>query len=254
MAKDSKKDVEDIDKLDVPDFWKNNLDYGESKKCKNLDKCAKIRGDEIRECPFGLKIIDACENAGDSIYRLAPVIEIEDGSDKVKKANRLVYAYHKTGKRCPFAEDIMVKDDKVNCDYGDTAEGVRNYDVQGSPIYPSTFSGLSMTGMYGYPLSLYSDNSSARNLFYGLFSFLGSYSPREIVKISKKYNEAKDANRKKIINSLFIKIKDINDIDPESFEEMKDHLLKLKEISEDEKFDEGLIWKLVEKYYNSRQT
>ena len=58
---------------------------------KKICKKAVIRGDNVRMCPFGLPIPEACENAGDAIHRMSPA----EDNDKLTIANRLVYAYHK---------------------------------------------------------------------------------------------------------------------------------------------------------------
>ena len=138
-------------------------------------KLAVIRGGDIRKCPFGLPVTIACENIGDAIARMAPldVAETEEEREKLTKANRLVYINHKSGKKCPFADKILPNHGKVDCDYSDTGQGQQSADWAGSPLYPHTFTGIGYDGLYGYPLGFYADNNQSRNLFFGLFSFVG---------------------------------------------------------------------------------
>lgn len=138
-------------------------------------------------CPFGLPITHACKNAGKSTLRMCPLdyTEEEEQKEEIKKANRRVYVYHKTDKRCPFARNIM-NENIVNCDYGDVAQGQGGAELTGSPLYPRTFTGMGLEGIYGFPLGFYADNNQSRNTPYGLFSLLGK---DEIEDIKKKGEE-----------------------------------------------------------------
>ena len=111
-----------------------------SKNEKNASqkvKLAVIRDDNLRGCPFGLPITEACEYAGDSIHRMAPLQAVpeEEKKELLVKANMVVYTYHKTGKRCPYADKLLPKHDKVDCDFGDTGQGQRSVPYRGSPLY-----------------------------------------------------------------------------------------------------------------------
>jgi len=132
-------------------------------------------------CPFGLPITHSCKNAGKSTLRMCPMDYVEGKGKKkeIKKANRRVYIYHKSGKRCPFAVNIMGKNN-VNCDWGDVGQGVGGAELTGSPLYPSTFAGIE--GLYGFPLGFYADNNQSRNTPYGLFSLLGEEKEDENIK------------------------------------------------------------------------
>jgi hypothetical protein len=72
---------------------------------------------------------------------------------------------------------------KVDCDYGDTAAGTRSSNWQGSPLYPQQFNSMMLSGLYSKPLGWYSDNESARNLFMGLFSYLGKAEYTNMIKL-----------------------------------------------------------------------
>src|SRR5690606_29592093 len=96
----------------------------------------------------------------------------EQEHKKLTKANKLVYINHKTGEKCPFADSILEEFDKVDCDFGDTGQGQEAAAWQGSPLYPSTFQGLS-GGLHSFPLGFYADNDTSRNMFFGLYSLQG---------------------------------------------------------------------------------
>lgn len=138
--------------------------------------------DKNQRCPFGLPITEACHCAGSSVANMCPldVIEGDEKQAKVKKANSRVYLYYKDDTRCLYADDIIDKLGAVNCDFGDTGQGMHTPLFTGSPIYPQAFSGVS-GGVSAFPLGFYADNSESRNLFQGLFSLVGNKS-YEIIK------------------------------------------------------------------------
>lgn len=150
------------------------------KSCRIKD--AIIRGDNTRPCPFNLPIPSACKSVGKAIYRMEPV-EGKKDTKRFEKANKLIYFYYKDGSKCPFADSILEgKFEKVDCDYGDNGAGRKDPPITGSPLYPSTFHSLTLNGIYGKPLGWYSDNDSARNMFFGLFSYLGKLKHNDIIK------------------------------------------------------------------------
>lgn len=159
---------------------------------KPLCKCAWIRSDKLesKRCPFGLPITLACKNAGETVTRMCPVKAVpEEKRDQVAKANKRVYIHGKTGQRCLYAQDIIEKNEAVNCDFGDVAEGMQTPAFEGSPLYAQTFSGIGLDGLYAFPLGFYADNNESRNLFQGLFSLLGEHAPR-IVRQAVEQDEA----------------------------------------------------------------
>lgn len=151
-------------------------------------KCAFIRSDEgdHKRCPFGLPIDKACKHVGDSVQNMMP-LEETDKPEKVKKANQRVYLYSRTNKTCPFAANIIDDMDSVNCNYGDHAAGAPlGTALIGSPLYPQTFSGIGMDGLYAFPMGFYADNNTSRNLFTGIFSLVGEAAPTIIKNAVKK--------------------------------------------------------------------
>lgn len=157
-----------------------------------MDKKAKIRSNQGAKCPFGLPIPIACENAGNCIKRMAPVESVKgEERDNIGRSNKLVYIYHKEGKRCPYADKIMLEHSKVDCDFMDTGEGLTDPTLRGSPIYPKLFTGQGYDGIYTTPFGYYGDdNNRARNLFFGIYSLLGKKLNDVITKYSTlKANE-----------------------------------------------------------------
>jgi hypothetical protein len=126
-------------------------------------------------CPFGLPIIEGCQYAGDSVTHMCPLKTIpKEKQEDVEKANKRVYLYYKTNNRCIYAANIVNEKRVVNCDFGDTAAGMNMPTFSGSPLYPQTFSGIGLDGLYAFPLGFYADNNESRNLFQGLFSLVGN--------------------------------------------------------------------------------
>jgi hypothetical protein len=152
-------------------------------------KCAFIRSDRggHKRCPFGLPIDKACRHAGDSVRHMVPVEEVKGKEEAAEKANKRVYLYSRTNKPCPFAANIIDDMDSVNCNYGDHAAGTPlSSALIGSPLYPQTFSGIGMDGLYAFPMGFYADNNESRNLFTGLFSLVGEAAPSIIKTAVKK--------------------------------------------------------------------
>ena len=149
-----------------------------------MKKKAWVRSDkEIgSRCPFGLPITEACSCAGSSVTHMCPLsFTDESKKENIKKANKRVYIYYKNGNRCLYAANIMKDFNSVNCDFGDTAQGLHMSAINGSPLYAQTFSGIGLDGLYAFPLGFYADNNESRNLFQGLFSLVGNKSI-EIIK------------------------------------------------------------------------
>ena len=220
-------------------------------------KLAIVRGNELRGCPFGLPIPQGCKHTGEAIYRMAPLsaAETDETKEQITKANKLVYIHHKTGHKCPFADKILENHDKVDCDFGDTGQGQKSAPYIGSPLYPQTFSGIGLDGLYGYPLGFYADNNESRNLFFGLFSFLGSEKPKELIKLANKYDECGETEKADVIDEILNTIENIKS--KEEFEEktqdIESFLEKYKAKYEDERQDAGLLYELADKWFGPRQ-
>lgn len=220
-------------------------------KWSGISKNAIIRGDEITRCPFGLPIPNACKNAGDSVSRMAPT-ENHKGDEKLSKANRIIYAYYKTCKECPYADKILEAHDKVDCDFGDTAQGQKSTSFTGSPIYPQTFTGVGLNGMHGFPLGFYADNNESRNLFFGLFSLLGFANTSEMVKLANKYDECGETDKADIIDNLLNKLNNIKEEYKDTFDKVEKYLSDYRSEYENKRGDTGLLWELSQKWHGQR--
>lgn len=216
---------------------------------ETIEKDATVRGEGVRECPFGLPIPEACNNVGDAIHRMAPVEE----SDRVKKANRLVYAYHKGCKNCPYADKILAEHGKVDCDFGDTAAGKKSVPFRGSPLYPQTFHGIGLDGLYGFPLGFYADNNESRNLFFGLFSLLGHATIDDLVKLADQYDCGGDKEKADILDSLLTKLQKIKEEYKDTFEKVEKYLEEYRNKYEHDRDDTGLLWELSDAWFGPRQ-
>ena len=215
---------------------------------EELIKTAVIRGEGVRDCPFALPVPDACGCAGSSVQRMAAT----EGKESIGKANRLVYAYHKTCKECPYAAKI-IEGGKVDCNFGDTAAGKKTPSFTGSPLYPQTFSGIGLDSIYGYPLGYYADNNESRNLFFGLFSFLGFATSEELVKLADKYGKCGEKEKSDIVDALLNKMKQLKDQYGETFDKVQQLLAQQGADFEYNRTDSGLGWKLMNDWYGFRQ-
>lgn len=213
-------------------------------------KLAIIRGDGVRNCPFGLPIIDACKHAGKSVLRMAPLSN--DFSDEENKnlaeANKLVYAYQKEDQHCMYADEVLENQDKVDCDFGDNGQGFHSTDFRGSPLYPQTFHGLQLDGLYGYPLGYYSDNDIMRNLPLGLWSLVSSKNIEQLVKIAENYEAAGQEDRAKTIDTLLAPIKEIKEASPEEFQKLENYLDEQRQKFKSEGLNPLLLEDLAQQY------
>jgi len=143
-----------------------------------MKRCAWIKSDKDQgegSCPFGLPIVEGCQFAGDSVAHMCPLETMpKEKREDIEKANKRVYIYYKTNDRCMYAANVIIEQNVVNCDFGDSAAGMSMPAFSGSPLYPQTFSGIGLDGLYAFPLGFYADNNESRNLFQGLFSLVGS--------------------------------------------------------------------------------
>ena len=217
---------------------------------KKITKKAVIRGKDLRLCPFGLPIPSACKNAGKAVDRMSPV---KNDDKELAKANRLIYTYHKECKDCPYADKILEDHEKVDCDFGDTGAGKQSTPFRGSPLYPKTFHGIGLDGLYGYPLGFYADNNESRNLFFGLFSLLGFNTVEEIIKLADEYDKCKEKEKADILDGLLAKLSKIKEEYRETFDKIEKYLAKHREKYESERGDTGLLWELSDAWFGPRQ-
>ncbi|MFA5024018.1 MAG: hypothetical protein WC523_03640 [Patescibacteria group bacterium] len=216
---------------------------------EEIIKESTIRGENVRDCPFGLPVPESCENVGQAINRMAPT----EGKESVGKANRIVYAYRESCKECPYASKILSENKKVDCNFGDTAAGKKTPAFTGSPLYPQTFSGIGLDGLYGYPLGFYADNNESRNLFFGLFSFLGFATPEELIKLAEEYDKCGETEKADIVDGLLKKMQSLKDEYKETFDKVQKFLEEYKTKYETDKMDTGLIWELADSWFGPRQ-
>ena len=204
-----------------------------------MKKNSWIRTEEDRKCPFGLPIISACKNAGNSVANMCPLKEVDkEKFENVEIANKRIYIYYKTNNRCLYASNIMEKHNAVNCDFGDTAAGMKTPTFEGSPMYVQTFTGVGLNGFYAFPLGFYADYAASRNLFQGLFSLLGSET-NEIIKIG--------------VNKLFEKISNNEPLSKDEQFKLLDILKKCKENYEEKNISNEKIYELIQ-LWSPRQT
>jgi len=218
-----------------------------------MKKKAVIRGNQVRSCPFGLSIPCACKHAGMSVNRMAPLQYVDENRmQSVIKANRLVYAYHRPCKKCPYADKIVKDLQKVDCDFGDTGEGMNSTSFVGSPLYPQTFGGVGADGLHGYPLGFYADNNESRNLFFGIFSLLGFNTMEEIVKLADIYDKCGEHEKANLVDNLLERLKLIKEEYTKVFEKIEKYLADYRKQYENKRSDTGLLWDLSRKWYEPR--
>jgi hypothetical protein len=212
-----------------------------------MRKCAFIRSDNqepSKRCPFGLPITESCHNAGSCVSNMCPLEMIpEDKRERVIKANSRVYIYYKDGSRCLYSAGIMDNQKAVNCDFGDTGQGLHAPSIQGSPLYPQTFAGIGLDGLYAFPLGFYADNNESRNLFQGLFSLVGGKA-FEIIK------EAIFDNGE--MNGIVEKLENGEKLSSEEYSKLEDSLEDCRRKYDDNRTDTSKYVELDNKW-NSRK-
>ena len=185
---------------------------------------------------------------------MSPLDDLDEEEAKnIARANKLVYAYYKTEKRCPYNDKVLEEHDKVDCDFGDTADGMRGTPFRGSPLYPQTFQGIGLDGLYGYPLGFYADNNESRNLFFGLFSLLGFNTKDELVKLADHYGQSNDKGKTDILNNLIDKLNRIKAEYTDTFDKIEKYLDEYRQKYEGKRADTGLLWQLSDAWFGSRQ-
>ena len=162
---------------------------------KKVVKLAVIRKEDADPCPFGLSIPFGCKHAGETIDKMAPLsIAGEDATleerEKIAKANKKFYTWQlmnstEKPKPCKYAASIMDNQGAVDCNYSDTAPGVKGAPILGSPFYSRVMSGVGLDGLYSVPLGYYADFNISRNLYYGIYSIQANANP-ELVKVARE--------------------------------------------------------------------
>lgn len=160
-----------------------------------IKKLSFIRGSSALQCPYGLPITSACGTVGDTILQMQVLSTTdEDKIEQVSKKNKVIYLTQQLGERCPFANEIMKKFDKVDCSWGDTAAGEGTHYLTPSPLYPRTFIGDGVSpGTRGGdnitdPRLYFDEPQRGIDVPFGLFSIFSSLSNEQrLIRIAEKY-------------------------------------------------------------------
>lgn len=182
-----------------------------------MKKLSVIRGTGVAICPYGLKIIDACKDAGNSVKTMMPLEEADTPQLKAKAAreNKITYITQKEKQRCPYANDILEKFDKVDCSFGDSAAGEGVSYLPSSPLYPKNFIGDGLApgggtnkGQDVYDPRLYFEGTERDLLPEGMYNVFASRSNEQsLLKMAETTN--KFANIKGKLDSLRNKYFDV---------------------------------------------
>ncbi len=155
-----------------------------------MKKLSVIRGIGVASCPYGLDVTEACAKIGDVILQLSPV-EDSISPENTLKINKVIYLTQKLDERCPFANEIMNKFNKVDCSWGDTAAGEGVHYLTPSPLYPRTFigDGWANKGQDIYdPRGYFNAPDSGIDVPFGLYSIFSEQSNEDrLLKIAEKY-------------------------------------------------------------------
>lgn len=99
-----------------------------------------IRTENFGGCPFGLPIPKACSCVGEAIHQME-----EGGNNQLQNG----------GAGCPFAVQLNVEKGFVNCNYGDSTEGQKEYKpTGGNPAYFSIMDAGGGRGFNSPPIGL----------------------------------------------------------------------------------------------------
>lgn len=168
-----------------------------------MKKLSVIRGNTVSmdkastKCPYGLDITAACKDVGDAILTMTPLdLEVPGAVDQqAAQKNRVLYHTQKVGERCPFANEILEKFNKVDCSWGDSAAGEGTSYLTPSPLYPRTFIGDGLEpgtpnkGQDVYdPRQYFDAPERGVDVPFGLYSIFSSRTNElGIIRIAEKY-------------------------------------------------------------------
>lgn len=159
------------------------------------DSVPSVDGGEQNKCPYGLDITAACKDVGDAIHTMTPVESIPGAEKTTAQKNRVIYHTQKVGERCPFANEIFEKFNKVDCSFGDSAAGEGVSYLTPSPLYPRNFIGDGLEpgspnkGQDIYdPRQYFDAPERGIDVPYGLFSIFSNRSNElGIIRMAEKY-------------------------------------------------------------------
>ena len=124
---------------------------------KKIVHLAVIREDEAAKCPFGLHIPDACKIAGKIVDNMVAVyndtkISEEDAKTIVDANRRVLMFTNEKPAKCKYANYLF--EEKVECNYGDTAAGLGNAELNSAtPL--NMYLGV---GYYSVPLGFFNQD------------------------------------------------------------------------------------------------
>jgi len=177
---------------------------------KKIVKLAVLRDNESDKCPFGLKIPQACANAGNLITKMAPLKMLGDKATQSERhsvalTNARLLVWNNPEQRCEYAGKVFKDKKIVECNWGSNAPGIsQEHGLLGSPFYSKVYNTTTLDGLYSYPLGWYGDDNISRNLYYGVYSLQGSEDSKDIEKFAAYL---KDLNGE--FNSLPVEVKEL---------------------------------------------
>lgn len=181
-----------------------------------MKKLSVIRGDSVPtidmddttsgKCPYGLSITSACKDVGDAILTMTAVEDIPGAEKQTTQKNRVIYHTQKVGERCPYANEILEKFNKVDCSWGDSAAGEHTGYLTPSPLYPKTFIGDGLEpgspnkGQDIYdPRQYFDAPERGIDVPYGLFSIFANRSNElGMLRLAEKYTNKSSIIRDKL--------------------------------------------------------
>lgn len=153
-----------------------------------------IRSDKDNSCPFSLLIDTACKCVGGAINLMTPTLNIDNKETKeqITKKNQTTYLIYKEDAQCIYADGILEKVNKVNCNYGDNAAGqVSPSYLPASPAYPRIISpgpGMDTLVNNTDPRNFQLAMEKGIDVPFGLYSvFANKTNENNFIKIAEKY-------------------------------------------------------------------
>jgi hypothetical protein len=141
---------------------------------KEIVKLSVIRKTTEDSCPFGLSVPTGCANAGDSVTKMAPISILgekatNEEKNDIKEANIRLFNWSKPCDRCIYANELMTKEDAVNCSYNEK-KSTDIGELNPAPYYSKVYDNTAIDGLNSIPIGYYADYDISRNLFYGTYS------------------------------------------------------------------------------------
>lgn len=126
----------------------------------NKKNLVVIRDNNKKPCPFGLPIPFSCNNIGNLIEKMQPIVTEDNIKENLQILN------NNTDNQACIYNKLTIKDKSLCCAPGND---VIHMPI-GSPLYYKPMSGTLMTGLMTFPLGYYNDNSLDRNTYNSFYS------------------------------------------------------------------------------------